>query len=107
MSLDIYLTAVRPTCVFEYNITHNLVGMAKEAGIYMHLWRPAELGITKGGELIGPLTDGLAQLKADPDHFKTFNPSNGWGDYGGLVRFVEAYLAACVENSDSIIEANR
>lgn len=29
---------------------------------------------------------------------KKFNPKNGWGSYGGLVKFVEDYLAACIEN---------
>lgn len=47
MSLDVYLTATRPTEVCALNITHNLGRMAKEAGIYQHLWRPEEIGVTK------------------------------------------------------------
>ena len=35
MSLDVTLTAVRPTEVYSANITHNL-WMAEEAGIYQH-----------------------------------------------------------------------
>lgn len=70
--------------VFEYNITHNLNTMAGEAGIYKHLWQPDEIGITKAGELIEPLREGLALLKSDPERFKAFNPKNGWVIMMGL-----------------------
>lgn len=105
MSLDVslYKTVTQEVSVFDYNITHNLCRMANEAGIYQHLWRPEELGITTANELIRPLTDGLARLEADPDRFKAFNPANGWGDYEGLVRFVRAYLIACIKHPDAEI----
>lgn len=93
--------------VFDYNITHNLCKMAREARVDARLWRPDELGITKARELIEPLTIGLAELRTQPEHYKTFNPENGWGDYGGLVRFVEAYLAACTEWPDAEISVSR
>ena len=86
MSLDVVLTATRPTSVFDYNITHNLGKMAEAAGIYQYLWRPEELNITTAGELIEPLTKGLQRLKNSPDHFRTFEPDNGWGSYDGLVK---------------------
>jgi hypothetical protein len=89
------------------NITHNLNKMADAAGIYEHLWRPEEIGITKAGELIPPLTEGLDKLKSNPDHYKTFNPSNGWGDYDGFVNWVERYLKACKENPDGTINVSR
>lgn len=81
--------------VYSNNITHNLNTMADEAGIYKHLWRPDEIGITKAEQLIEPLSIGLALLKSDPERFKKFNPKNGWGTYEGLVGFVESYLTAC------------
>ena len=107
MSLDIDLVATRPTNVFEGNITHNLNHMADEAGIYKHLWRPEELGITKAQHLIGPLIEGLFDLRRKPDHFKKFNPENGWGDYDGLVKLVTKYLQACELNPDANIEISR
>ena len=107
MSLDVYITKVMPTRIYERNITHNLNKMATEAGIYEHLWRPDEIGITKAVDLIAPLRSGLALLKADPERFKAFNPSNGWGSYEGLVGMVEDYLAACEENPDGDIEVSR
>lgn len=107
MSLDVYLTAMRPKCVYERNITHNLNGMAEAAGIYYALWRPEEIGIETAAQLIEPLRAGLALLRSDPERFKKFNPDNGWGDYDGLVDFVSEYLAACEANPDAKVEANR
>jgi len=107
MSLDVTLTKVMPTEVYSANITHNLGKMAKEAGIYMYLWRPEELGITKASELVEPLTAGLALLKSDPERFEQFNSPNGWGMYEHFVPFVENYLAACIEHGDASVDANR
>jgi hypothetical protein len=107
MSLDVYLTAVRRTEVHWSNITHNLGAMAREAGIYMHLWRPDDIGISKAFELIGPLKDGLKILKRDPERFKKLNAENGWGTYEQFVPFVEEYLRACVDNPDAKVSISR
>lgn len=108
MSLYVSLTAIRRKPVFDWNITHNLNKMASEAGLYEYLWRPEENGITTAAELIEPLKAGLARLKADPEKFEQFNPPpNSWGDYDGLVDFVETYLAACEENPDAEVEVSR
>jgi hypothetical protein len=81
--------------------------MAEAAGIYEHLWRPDEIGITKAKELIEPLSKGLAVLLEDPDTFKKYNPSNGWGCYDNLVEFVRSYGHACEENPEATIEVSR
>jgi hypothetical protein len=93
--------------IYSANITHNLNTMADAAGIYEHMWRPDEIGITAAKQLIEPLRAGLAALKADPDKFKVHNPSNGWGNYDLLVKFVEGYLSACKEHPDSIVSVSR
>ena len=93
--------------VFEYNVTHNLNTMAREAGIYKHLWRPEEVGATVAVDLIAPLLNGLDALKCDRERFKKLNPENGWGDYEGLVEFVEKYLEACKKYPDATIRVWR
>ena len=93
--------------IYSANITHNLNTMADAAGIYKHLWRPEELNITKAHQLIEPLRAGLTLLKSTSDYFKQFNPSNGWGDYDGLVQFVENYLQACIENPEADVQVSR
>jgi hypothetical protein len=107
MSLDVYLIETRPTDIYSANITHNLNKMAGAAGIYKHLWRPEEIGITHARQLIGPLTEGLAKLQADPEHYKKFDSPNGWGKYEHFVPFVAGYLAACEENPDAEIRISR
>lgn len=82
--------------VFHRNITSNLGQMARAAGIYAVCWRPQEIGITLARQLIEPLRQGLDALRANPELFRRYNPTNGWGDYEGLVAFVDAYLAACL-----------
>ena len=107
MSLDVWLTKRIPTRVYESNITHNLIPMAQAAGIYRLLWRPDELGITVAAELVASLTRGLQELKEDPDYFRQLNPESGWGNYEGLVRFVEEYLKACKQYPEAKVEVNR
>lgn len=106
MSLDVHLSALRQTTVYDSNITHNLGKMAAEAGIYHHLWRPEELGITKAEQLIEPLERGLSFLQADPEKYRQLDAANGWGKYEHLVAFVEQYLAACRDNPDADVSAH-
>ena len=93
--------------VFDWNITHNLTHMADLAGCYKACWRPEDMGASKGKDLIKPLTDALVFLCTNPEQCKALNPSNGWGDYDGLVDFVKAYLVACSEHPDADIEVSR
>jgi hypothetical protein len=107
MSLDFSLVAVRPVVIFDTNITHNLGAMAAEAGIYDCLWRPDEHGFEYARDIIPTLHRGLADLKENPEHYKKFDASNGWGIYEHFVPFVEQVLQACEENPDAKIEVSR
>lgn len=93
--------------VYWANITHNLSKMAKHAGIYQHLWRPDEIGVTVASQLSEPLKEGLIKLLTNPEEFKELNPSNGWGTYEGLVQFVTNYLIAIAEHPNAIVEVSR
>ena len=90
--------------VFELNITHNLNTMAKEAGIYYAMWRPEEIEATKAKHLIFILKYGISKLKNNPEHFKKFNPENGWGKYEYLLEAAELYLKACYKYPEAIID---
>jgi hypothetical protein len=81
--------------------------MAKEAGVYQHLWRPEEIGITKAAQLVEPLRAAVALLKSDPARFEQHNAPNGWGMYKHFVPFVENYLAACERNPDAEVSVSR
>lgn len=93
--------------LYSRNITHNLNRMAAEAGLYEALWRPDEHGYETAGQLIAPIEAGLERLRSDPDHFRQFNPKNGWGDYEGLVEFASEYLRACRGNPEAIVGVSR
>jgi hypothetical protein len=93
--------------LFEANITHNLNTMAEAAGIYKHLWRPDEIGVTTASQLIEPLRAGVAMMRADPERFEKLNAPNGWGTYDDFLPWVESYLAACEEYPDATVRADR
>ena len=107
MSLDVTLTKLEPTEVFESNITHNLGDMATAAGVYNYLWRPDTVGVTRAKQLIKPLEAGLARLQAYPDKYRKYDSPNGWGEYEDLVWFVEQYLDACKAHPDAEVSVSR
>ena len=88
--------------LFNTQITHNLVPMAKAAHIYILLWKPYILTIELAKDLIEPLTSGLRDLRDRPEYFKRFN-HRVCGKYINFVVFVEGYLQACKDNPDAKI----
>jgi hypothetical protein len=111
MSLDFYLNTKdidgSEMNVLDLNMTHNLGHMADKAGVYYALWRPEEKGWKYAKDIIKVLERGLKKLKDKPEYFKKLNPDNGWGDYEGLVSFVEECLASCKSHPSAIIEVSR
>ena len=103
MSLDITLTVMKPTEIYEANITHNLGKMADEAGIYQCLWHPEKLDIKYAKELIKPLEDGIKKMKEKPEFYKKFDAKNGWGTYRDFLPWLEKLLQACIENPEAQI----
>lgn len=95
------------TRVYSANITHNLTTMAGQVGLYKPLWRPEEIGVTKAWQLIPLLREGLTRLIEEKERLQEFNPENGWGDYDGLVRFTQHYLAACEQHPDATVSTWR
>lgn len=115
MSLDVYLTfeyvadgeVLDTVQSFSANITHNLVPMAQEAGIYQAVWTPEEIGITRAAELIPHLEAGIARMEADPSHYTRYNASNGWGLYENFLPWLKRYLMACRASPESKVEVSR
>lgn len=108
MGLSIYLKEPHTEeIIFDFNITHNLVPMAKVCELYKPLWRPEELGITYAGELIPYLSNGLSELVSKPNEYKQFNSLNGWGTYQNLVKFTTKVYLACLDNPDLLVIADR
>ena len=102
---DVHLNKKRKV-IFHGNITHNLTKMADAADIYMCLWRHEEIGIITASQMISPLVNGLLKLKNDPEKYKKYDSSNGWGLYVHFVPFVERVLKACEEYPNSTVEVS-
>ena len=82
--------------VFSANITHNLRAMAEAAGI-VHLWEYYNVeGEFTADKLVEQLSVGIKRMKANPDYYKQFNASNGWGTYDSFVPWLERLLLACI-----------
>jgi hypothetical protein len=85
--------------------------MASLAGIYDALWHPEKLAkersYPRGYDVLPALEEGLAWLLLNPTKAKEKNPVNGWGDYDGLVGFVQSYIKALDENPDAVIKVSR
>jgi hypothetical protein len=114
MSLDVDLMVTQPCSVYSGNITHNLGKMASEVKLsngmtlYQVLWRPDEMvGLNKAEDIADLLDEGWNILMADPEHFKKFDPDNGWGSYEGLEKFVYNYRNACWDNPDAELSISR
>lgn len=118
MSLDVYLYEVKrcPHCsgaledmreVFHANITHNLSSLADAAGLYMHVWRPEEIGVTRAADLVAPLRSGIAWMETNEAQCREFNAPNGWGTYEQFLPWLRRYLSACEANPDALVEVSR
>ena len=116
---DIKETSYEDDEYFHMNITHNLTEMAsncqvegkckpldnsKMVSLYDLLWHPKDnLGIeTPTMNYIGDLVSCYQKLVKNPDMFKQFNPSNGWGSYEGLVKNTKRYICVLIEISTEL-----
>jgi hypothetical protein len=113
--------------MYSGNITHNLGEMAGKAGIYEALWRPyklkegynileddhqaeyifEEVNTVRAFEITPIIEKGLEDMKARPEYYKTFDSPNGWGIYDHFIPFIEKYLEALKEYSESIVKCSR
>jgi len=123
VSLTVYLNVTKPVAVYDDNITHNLGKMAAEVKLtkgfnyktkthgdltlYDVLWRPDEHKFEYADDIIDLLDEGYKILISDPDHFKKFNPENGWGSYDTLCNFVYNYRNACWNEPDAELDISR
>lgn len=114
---DINETSYEDHTYFRMNITHNLTEMADECkvspsqcrgdggtvSLYELLWHGDDkLGVTAPTlEYLQDVMGAYGRLIADPELFKKFNPSNGWGSYEQLVRSTKQFITALVGVSDN------
>jgi len=100
VSLDISLSAVRTTTVFDANFTHNVTPMWKKAGIYDALYNSH--GMT-AAEVLPALRSGLEDMRANRQAYTDLNASNGWGTYAHALPWLENLVESFEANPDGII----
>ena len=106
MSLNITLYhGSESRVVWDRNITHNLVDVADEVGVYDVVWHPDEEGYHTAEEVLPLLERGLALLKANPEAYRHLEPSNGWGTVDGFIEALESYVKACKQWPHAMISA--
>jgi hypothetical protein len=113
MSLHVDLMVTKPVSVYDANITHNLGKMAGEVKLfngmtlYDIMWRHDEQeGLKFAKDISELLHEAFNILLSNPEHYKQFNPENGWGSYDGLCNFVYKYRNACWDNPDAELSAS-
>ena len=95
-------------------ITHNLNTIVSELGLilglpyYEVIWIPDELFELKNGEVpavlvLKTLPDLIKNLLEFEDRLVDYLPSNGYGTFEGLIRFLCDYLKECYRNKDSFV----
>lgn len=105
MSWSIWLEAdlggPEPAEVWDRGLspTYNLAPMLAEAGLQIR-----GLDGIQAATAAEPLGMVIQRLEADPERFKALNPSNGWGDYDGLLhKVLKPLFEACVMYPKAIV----
>jgi len=106
MSLDFSLVEERCVGVFDSNITHNLIEMAVQTGVYYPLWHPEIIGAHKAKDIIPFLEAGLRILTSDPVGFDKYSAENGWGTFDDFFNWLADVLQACKEHPDADIDVS-
>ena len=70
----------------EWNYTHNVSKMWREAGCYEALYQ-------SHGKLAKHIVDdvelAVKEMAANPDKYRAMNPQNGWGNYDGALEMLQ------------------
>lgn len=89
--------------VWEGNISHDCVEIARKCGVYDYIWRPEEFEIKKADKLIVPLWLTLNNLEKDVSYFSEF----GGSIYSRFRDFVMLYLDACMIWQEATVHVYR
>jgi len=88
--------------VFSWNYTSNMSAAWREAGADI-----AEFHHKRAKDCAPLLGAAIADMEARPDHYATFNASNGWGSMRTLVPALQRLLAAMEEHPDAVLMVSR
>jgi len=104
MGLSIWVEALIVDRVAEGDMTHNVSGMWREAGIYEALYESEGKRVK---EILPALKIGLGDMLNRPEAYKKYEPSNGWGTYRDAVRFLVDIIQNFGEYPEGVIKVSR
>jgi len=96
--------------LFDINITHNLIDMAKqvligeETDLYKLLWSPPEINNNKYRQQI---TEGYTTVLTEKETLMKYESENGWGTYEGFEKFVHDVATALFKYPLATIEVSK
>ncbi len=105
MSLDFDLVHIGECVDYSHNITHNLTDMADALGVYRILWHPEEIPGLKARDMIAPLNAAIQELTTNPDKYRQYEASNGWGTINNFLPWLKEVRNACEEYPESVPRA--
>jgi hypothetical protein len=89
---------------FESRTTHNLVPMARLAGLYEVMWGSEdELRYDTADKCIEPLKRGIKYMEGHEDECDKLTPENGFGSYELLLFRARTFLEACEDNPNCTV----
>jgi hypothetical protein len=96
MSLDLYLYVdcddagdgeEHTLTLADFNITHNVAEMWRQAGCYEALY---ESHGRIAGDFIDSLNEAVKAMRADPEKFSVLDATNGWGTYSDAFPWLQS-----------------
>lgn len=89
IDLEIDTGGPEPAAVgHSFNMTSNVGPMWRKAGADL-----AEFEGKNAGAMVPVLDAAIGRMQANPDEYRTLNPSNGWGSYEGCLEFLQELRA--------------
>jgi hypothetical protein len=95
------LEVVRPSSVYNVNMTWNYSPMTNACGFHI-----TDFHGKHAGETIPILTQGLAFMRENEDKVKALEPPNGYGTYEHLIVRIEEMLAIAQEYPKGVWNIN-
>jgi hypothetical protein len=66
-------------------------------------WKDEDWDGKPAGEMVPQLKTAVTKLKEEPERFRAMNPSNGWGNYDGLIDALEGMILCAEQNPKAIV----
>lgn len=102
MSLDLWLETENGE-TGEFNITHNLIDMWKESGLYEALYLKEG---ARADEVLPMLRAGLQTLLEDEAHFVQYDASNKWGTYKQAVPWLDRVIESWERHPEGVVQVS-